>query len=487
MRLQPDTRAPARAVRPRVRRAVHPGQAGRVRLPRLPVADPPPHLLAAQPPQHPRPRLQGGGHHHHAVRHGDAQRPGPFPPGHGRHRPGARARAAGPRRCASRWPTRAWPPGATPASTARTTRRSPSGVADDDRMRVLVVNAGSTSLKLRLLGGDDGVAQTARHRSGRRSGGAYCATGRSRTRSATGSCTAAPGSATRSWSTTTCGAAGATSIELAPLHQPKSLERARRGVRAAARRAARWRASTPRSTPRSRPPLRPTRCRGSGGSAARSAATASTASPTAGAGTRCGELCRRCAGGSSPPPRRGRLAGRRRSTAAASTPPWASPRSTGWSWRPARAPSIPGWCCGWRSTRAAPPRGRRRPRAPLGPARAGRHRRHARGPHRGAATTPRALALDVYLHRLRGASRPWPRPPAGSTRWSSPAASASPVPVRERVAGGWASSAWPSTRRPTSGSVDGEITAVRASVRVLVVPAREDLVIARGTRSALAT
>ena len=48
----------------------------------------------ARPPQFPRARLQGGRHHHHAVRHGDAERPRPLPPGHGRHRPGARARSA---------------------------------------------------------------------------------------------------------------------------------------------------------------------------------------------------------------------------------------------------------------------------------------------------------------------------------------------------------------------------------------------------------
>ena len=42
-------RAPARAVRPGVRHPVHPGQAGRVRLPRLPVADPPAHLPPDQP------------------------------------------------------------------------------------------------------------------------------------------------------------------------------------------------------------------------------------------------------------------------------------------------------------------------------------------------------------------------------------------------------------------------------------------------------
>ena len=46
MRLQPDARAPARPVRPRVRRAVHHRPAGDLRLPRLPVADPPAHLPA---------------------------------------------------------------------------------------------------------------------------------------------------------------------------------------------------------------------------------------------------------------------------------------------------------------------------------------------------------------------------------------------------------------------------------------------------------
>ncbi len=84
-------RAPARHVRRRVRRPVHPGRPGDLRLPRLPVAHPPADLPADRARQLPRPRLQGGGHHHHALRHGDAQRPGPVPPGHGRHRPGPRA------------------------------------------------------------------------------------------------------------------------------------------------------------------------------------------------------------------------------------------------------------------------------------------------------------------------------------------------------------------------------------------------------------
>ena len=50
-------RAPARHVRRRVRRPVHHGQAGHLRLPRLPVAHPPADLPAARAPQHPRPRL----------------------------------------------------------------------------------------------------------------------------------------------------------------------------------------------------------------------------------------------------------------------------------------------------------------------------------------------------------------------------------------------------------------------------------------------
>ena len=84
----------ARAARPRIRHAVHRGQARHLRLPRLPVACAPAHLPAAQSRPHARPRLQGEGDHDDAVRHGDAQRPRPLPPGHGRHRPGARPGAS---------------------------------------------------------------------------------------------------------------------------------------------------------------------------------------------------------------------------------------------------------------------------------------------------------------------------------------------------------------------------------------------------------
>ena len=49
MRLQPESEHPHGLSGPRVRRALHDRPAGRLRLPRLPVADPPPHLPAHEP------------------------------------------------------------------------------------------------------------------------------------------------------------------------------------------------------------------------------------------------------------------------------------------------------------------------------------------------------------------------------------------------------------------------------------------------------
>ena len=72
-----------------------------LRLPRLPVADPPAHLPPHEPREPPRPRLQGGGHDDDAVRHGHAQRPRPVPPRHGRDRPRPGARRRGPATSAS--------------------------------------------------------------------------------------------------------------------------------------------------------------------------------------------------------------------------------------------------------------------------------------------------------------------------------------------------------------------------------------------------
>ena len=92
--------APARALRPRVRLDLHGRPADRLRLPRLPVADPPARLPAHEPRQPARARLQGGGHDHDALRHGHAQRPRPFPPRARRDRPRAAGSTATPRTCA---------------------------------------------------------------------------------------------------------------------------------------------------------------------------------------------------------------------------------------------------------------------------------------------------------------------------------------------------------------------------------------------------
>ena len=159
-------RAPARHVGRRVRRAVHHHRAGDLRLPRLPVADPPADLPAARSRQLPCPRVQGGGHHHHAVRHGDAQRPGPVPPGDGRDRPDRRAGEHGgpgppahggqadrvPRVHQGVRRGRAGDQGLEvdqlteqPQPSYRTGAASPVTTPPH---RVLVVNAGSSSLKL---------------------------------------------------------------------------------------------------------------------------------------------------------------------------------------------------------------------------------------------------------------------------------------------------------------------------------------------------
>ena len=91
MKLQPASEHPHGLSDARLRRPVHEGQADHLRLPRLPVADPPADLPADEPQEPARPRLQGGGDDDDAVRHGGPQRPRPVPPGGGRDRPAAAA------------------------------------------------------------------------------------------------------------------------------------------------------------------------------------------------------------------------------------------------------------------------------------------------------------------------------------------------------------------------------------------------------------
>ena len=133
-------------------------QADHLRLPRLSLADPPADLPADEPSQPPCPRLQGGRDDHDALRHGHAQRSRPLPPGDGRHRPGAGARsqAGALRQLMATSASQAAP---TPGTTGRTRPRSATGSGRTRvwRMRILVVNAGSSTLKLGSSNADDSV------------------------------------------------------------------------------------------------------------------------------------------------------------------------------------------------------------------------------------------------------------------------------------------------------------------------------------------
>ena len=127
-------RAPARPQRPGLRLAVHHGQAHHLRLPRLPVADPPAHLPPDQP-QPARPRLQRGGHDHHRLRHAGAEPPGPLPPRAGRDRPAAAARRDRRLPQAGDAPTSSSSTATTSPSTARTCPRSGTGRGPRDPPR----------------------------------------------------------------------------------------------------------------------------------------------------------------------------------------------------------------------------------------------------------------------------------------------------------------------------------------------------------------
>ena len=216
---------------------------------------------------------------------------------------------------------------------------------------------------------------------------------------------AGPCSTTRS-----CDRAASARPTLAPLHQPQVARGARRRRRGAAGRARRWRASTPPSTrtlPGGRRDLRA--ARGRGASAGRCAATASTASRT-----------RTPPGG----PASCSGAGRRAGSSPATSAPGASLRAV--ARRPLgrhddglHAAGGPGHGdpVGQRRPRAAAvaassTRARRRPSWPT----ALEHESGLLGPRRAPPTCARcsraasgddvaALALDVYLHRLRAGDR----------------------------------------------------------------------------------
>ena len=119
--------ASARIERYGLRRTLHQGQAGHIRVPCLPVADSSPDLSSHQPRQHPRPRLQGRGHHHHAVRHDGVERPGSLPSRDGHDRPPAADRRERHLLETATQGQAGRAPANTSADTVRTCRKSATG------------------------------------------------------------------------------------------------------------------------------------------------------------------------------------------------------------------------------------------------------------------------------------------------------------------------------------------------------------------------
>ncbi len=166
------------------------------------------------------------------------------------------ARRGAPITCGRTWSTAG-------SARARTDARARRGPARDPRLdlaglsggvaAILVVNAGSTSLKLSVVGAgdeDDG-APVDRGRSGGATPSAHRIVHGGRA------------SATRSWSTTPSSEELAGLVELAPLHNGAGAVQALGGrARRTARTSRTSPSSTRLSTRRSRPRRRPTRCRG---------------------------------------------------------------------------------------------------------------------------------------------------------------------------------------------------------------------------------
>ena len=135
----------------------------------------------------------------------------------------------------------------------------------DLQMRVLVVNAGSSSLKISVLDEPDHARQFGDHPCTRGPGGRGRPPGRRRplrapsTPSGTGSSTVAQSSPNPCSWTPVWSAACEALTDLAPLHQPKSLRGLEVVSQPAAQASPPWPASTRRSTPpsRRRPPPTP--------------------------------------------------------------------------------------------------------------------------------------------------------------------------------------------------------------------------------------
>ena len=398
-----------------------------------------------------------------------------------------------------------------PGRSATTSRRCATGPGRTepgaDPVRVLVVNAGSSSLKLRLVDADDRVAGRVdlpgRRRGvrGRHRRRAAPSSARS-TPSATGSCTGASGSASRWWSTPTVRRALDELTDLAPLHQPKSLA-ALDAVTAAA------------------PDVPAVACFDTAFHATLRPEAATYAVPA-----EWRRAVRRCgATGSTGCRTPTRPGGRPRSSPARATRPGAWSRAT--SGRGRRSPRsttglsvdttmgftpLEGLAMATRSgtvdpgallwlrhaPRPRPRRGGRRAGAPVRPARPGRHGRHGRGgrARRRRATRRPGLALDVSTSTGCGPGICAMAASLGGLDvlvFTGGVGENAPA-VRAAAAGALpflGARGRPGGQRRGRTVDDGDpagvcdITAPGAAARVLVVAAREDLEIARGVRALL--
>ena len=152
MRLQPESGASARPLRHRVRLALHDGPADRLRVPRLPVADPPPHV---PPRRTTRTSTCAATRRRARRRRRSTWSCSTTSTGSTSSWTSSTACPVSRRArhtCGRRWSTAGCRRARTRASTATTIPRSATGPGRSERVgAILVVNAGSTSLKLHLV------------------------------------------------------------------------------------------------------------------------------------------------------------------------------------------------------------------------------------------------------------------------------------------------------------------------------------------------
>ncbi len=399
----------------------------------------------------------------------------------------ARAR----RRPAAMSPTGRWP-GGGPRQPGRRIGRS---------LRVLVVNAGSSSLKLALLDGEDAIARRTRSspRRGRRSTIAAAARG-ARLGSRRGRRGRPPdrprrralprGGEDRRGRRGRPARAGRPRAAAPAEVAGRAGRRERGAARPARGRLLRHR--LPRDPARRRP--RPTRCRRSGASAGDCAATASTASRTRGSpGARrsCSERDAVGAADRQLPPGRGRVAvrDRRRALARHDDGLHAARGARDGDPLGQRRPRDAAVAAGARGTVAAAswPTRSSTARACSGLAGSADMREVLRAGRRGRGRPPRAWRSTSTCTACAPGSPRWPRRSAASTRSCSPAASASARPrcVRRAAEGLAFLGVALDVARNSLAHSDAEIGGDGADVRCLVITAREDIEIARQVRLAL--